>query len=194
MPSINLIGGNHLVFAADGNTLSEAVEAALRNKSVLEEFRLRGTAGSIFHALYLTLSRWLINLMVRTSHAKYGGEKLLCAGKPAQTLPQQRAGKINPIEDVTINIEHGVDFVGDPGMVWEIDGKQLVAKIGRPSEMEGGKAVKVYLDAGSLAIAAKMGNGNVSEGIRTALSEAALLRRDLGGVFSQRVSQGIFRG
>ena len=27
MPSINLIGGNHLVFAADGNTLSEAVEA-----------------------------------------------------------------------------------------------------------------------------------------------------------------------
>ena len=51
MPSINLIGGNHLVFAADGTTLSEAVEAALRNKSVLEEFRLRGTAGSIFHGL-----------------------------------------------------------------------------------------------------------------------------------------------
>ena len=76
-------------------------------------------------------------------------EKIVVRWQAAQTLPQQRAGKINPIEDVTINIEHGVDFVGDPGMVWEIDGKQLVAKIGRPSEMEGGKAVKVYLDAGS---------------------------------------------
>lgn len=65
--------------------------------------------------------------------------------------------------------------------------------VGRPAEV-GGQRVQVYLDAGSLAIAAKMGNGNVSEGIRTALSEAALLRRDLGGVFSQRVSQGIFRG
>lgn len=177
MPSINLIGGNHLVFAADGNTLSEAVEAALRNKSVLEEFRLRGTAGSIFHGLSVSDAEQVVD--------KFNGQdqprqiwrrKIVVRWQAAQTLPQQRAGKINPIEDVTINIEHGVDFVGDPGMVWEIDGKQLVAKIGRPSEMEGGKAVKVYLDAGSLAIAAKMGNGNVSEGIRTALREAAMPR------------------
>ena len=44
--------------------------------------------------------------------------------------------------------------------------------IGRPSEMEGGKAVKVYLDAESIAIATKLGNGNVSEGIRKALKQA----------------------
>lgn len=43
---------------------------------------------------------------------------------------------------------------------------------GRPAEMEGGKRVNVYLDAESLAIAARMGNGNVSEGIRKALRAA----------------------
>ena len=44
--------------------------------------------------------------------------------------------------------------------------------VGRPSEMEGGKRVQVYLDADSLALAAKLGNGNVSEGIRKALKHA----------------------
>lgn len=46
------------------------------------------------------------------------------------------------------------------------------AKPGRPSEMEGGKAVKAYLDAESIAIATRLGNGNVSEGIRKALKQA----------------------
>jgi hypothetical protein len=46
------------------------------------------------------------------------------------------------------------------------------AKPGRPSEMSGGKAVKVYLDAESIAIATRLGNGNVSEGIRKALKQA----------------------
>lgn len=44
--------------------------------------------------------------------------------------------------------------------------------VGRPSEMEGGKRVNVYLDAESLDIADKLGNGNVSEGIRKALKVA----------------------
>lgn len=51
--------------------------------------------------------------------------------------------------------------------------KQPVAKIGRPPEMAGGKAVKVYLDAESVAIATRLGNGNVSEGIRLALKKSA---------------------
>lgn len=45
-------------------------------------------------------------------------------------------------------------------------------QVGRPSEMEGGKRVQVYLDAASLAIAVKLSNGNVSEGIRKALRAA----------------------
>jgi len=42
-------------------------------------------------------------------------------------------------------------------------------QIGRPPEMAGGKAVKVYLDADSIAAAQRLGSGNVSEGIRKAL-------------------------
>lgn len=42
-------------------------------------------------------------------------------------------------------------------------------KIGRPAEMAGGKPVKVYLDTESIATAQRLGNGNVSEGIRKAL-------------------------
>jgi hypothetical protein len=46
--------------------------------------------------------------------------------------------------------------------------------VGRPADV-GGKRVQVYLDAKSLAIAAKLGNGNgnVSDGIRQALKQAA---------------------
>jgi hypothetical protein len=40
---------------------------------------------------------------------------------------------------------------------------------GRPSKMEGGKRVNVYLDAASLRRAEALGKGNVSEGIRIAL-------------------------
>ena len=42
--------------------------------------------------------------------------------------------------------------------------------VGRPPEMEEGKRVNVYLDGQSLARAARLGDGNVSEGIRRALS------------------------
>jgi hypothetical protein len=45
-------------------------------------------------------------------------------------------------------------------------------KPGRPSEMTGGKKVNTYLDAESVAIATRLGNGNVSEGIRKALKQA----------------------
>ena len=46
-------------------------------------------------------------------------------------------------------------------------------QIGRPSEMAGGKKVNTYLDAESIAIATRLGNGNVSEGIRNALKQSA---------------------
>lgn len=46
-------------------------------------------------------------------------------------------------------------------------------QVGRPTEMEGGRRVNVYLDADSLEAAARLGRGNVSEGIRIALSRAS---------------------
>ena len=42
-------------------------------------------------------------------------------------------------------------------------------QIGRPEELSGGRKVNTYLDAESVAIAIRIGNGNVSEGIRKAL-------------------------
>lgn len=46
----------------------------------------------------------------------------------------------------------------------------VAAQGGRPAELKDGKRVNVYLDAGSLKLAAELGGGNVSEGIRIALS------------------------
>ncbi|SMP72763.1 hypothetical protein [Noviherbaspirillum suwonense] len=42
--------------------------------------------------------------------------------------------------------------------------------VGRPTELEGGGRRNVYLDAVSIARAKKLGKGNISEGIRIALS------------------------
>ena len=47
-------------------------------------------------------------------------------------------------------------------------------QVGRPSEMESGRNVNTYLDADSIAIATRLGNGNVSEGIRQALKKTLI--------------------
>lgn len=44
--------------------------------------------------------------------------------------------------------------------------------VGRPSDVDG-KRVQVYLDVESLKTAARLGNGNVSEGIRKALKQVS---------------------
>lgn len=62
------------------------------------------------------------------------------------------------------------------GVLRKLDGRKVAAALGtagRPSEMSGGKKVNTYLDAESIAIATRLGNGNVSEGIRKALKQAA---------------------
>lgn len=56
-----------------------------------------------------------------------------------------------------------------------LDGRKIAAALGnagRPSEMVGGKKVNTYLDTYSITIATRLGNGNVSEGIRKALKQA----------------------
>lgn len=54
-----------------------------------------------------------------------------------------------------------------------IDLLPIYVEAGRPAELEGGRKVNTYLDANSIAIASRLGNGNVSEGIRIALARAA---------------------
>lgn len=44
--------------------------------------------------------------------------------------------------------------------------------VGRPTEIKGGRRVQVYLDESSVKRAMHLGGGNVSEGIRLALSQA----------------------
>ena len=46
------------------------------------------------------------------------------------------------------------------------------ARRGRPKELSDGRSVNAYLDADSIEIASKLGSGNVSDGIRTALKRA----------------------
>lgn len=46
-------------------------------------------------------------------------------------------------------------------------------QVGRPNEMEGGKRVQVYLDAKTIEEARKLGDGNLSNGIRRALEQVA---------------------
>lgn len=46
---------------------------------------------------------------------------------------------------------------------------------GRPTELEKGREANTYLDAESIAIATRLGNGNVSEGIRKALKQAGAM-------------------
>lgn len=61
------------------------------------------------------------------------------------------------------------------GAVRTLDGRKVAAAlgtVGRPTELSGGKKVNTYLDAESIAIATRLGNGNVSEGIRKALKQA----------------------
>lgn len=56
------------------------------------------------------------------------------------------------------------------GRVEEIAWPKGDGQVGRPAELEGGGRHNVYLDAVSIARARKLGRGNVSEGIRIALS------------------------
>jgi hypothetical protein len=60
-------------------------------------------------------------------------------------------------------------------LFWGSKGAQFkphwYSPLGRPVEMTGGKRVNLYLDAPSLARAAELGGGNVSEGVRIALAK-----------------------
>jgi hypothetical protein len=56
------------------------------------------------------------------------------------------------------------------GKVQEIAWPEGQGQVGRPTELEGGARHNVYLDTASIARARKLGKGNISEGLRLALS------------------------
>lgn len=92
----------------------------------------------------------------------------------------------NPADGVGMDILaalHGTGWEIPAGVYTDGDDQRTIASlakwirrnavsentVGRPAELTGGKRVNVYLDAASLARAAELGCGNVSEGIRAAL-------------------------
>lgn len=75
-----------------------------------------------------------------------------------------------------VKLPSGLYVQVNAGTMRNLDGRKVAAALGtagRPSEMSGGKKVNTYLDAESVAIATRLGNGNVSEGIRKALKHFA---------------------
>ena len=78
---------------------------------------------------------------------------------------------------LAILIERGLEESSAVDIVnnnWSGDGDTVESlsklAVGRPALMAGGKRVNVYLDAASMSRAAELGGGNVSEGIRRALT------------------------
>jgi hypothetical protein len=56
------------------------------------------------------------------------------------------------------------------GALDQIPWPAATGQVGRPAELDGGGRRNVYLDAASVVRAVKLGKGNLSEGIRIALS------------------------
>ena len=70
---------------------------------------------------------------------------------------------------------HRFNAMQDTKNNWQERGNEIAwpeghGQVGRPTELEGGGRRNVYLDAVSIARARKLGKGNISEGIRIALS------------------------
>lgn len=95
---------------------------------------------------------------------------------PANSTPLGTVTRDESDTGALVRIEAtGVYVQVNAGVIRSLDGRKVAAALGtagRPSEMSGGKRVNAYLDAESLAIAARLGDGNVSEGIRKALKQS----------------------
>lgn len=71
------------------------------------------------------------------------------------------------------NLAIGNYAQANAGVIRTLDQRKVRAAIDPAAKkLEGGKRINVYLDEASLAKAAELGNGNVSEGIRIALAKA----------------------
>lgn len=175
MPTINIhIPSSSYSLSADGVTLADAIENALKDEAIIEACGLGGISGYHWHGLSVTAAEQVIDkfngvetprqIWKRTINAKW---------QAMQTLPQERSGEQNPIKDVTIKIEHGPDFADEPAVTWVVKGGKLVARPGRPTEITGGRDVKVYLDHDTIERAKAVGAGSISAGLRE------LVRRDI---------------
>lgn len=74
-----------------------------------------------------------------------------------------------------IRLSDGTYSMGVGELLYSIDGRKVAAALGhsgRPVEIQSGRRVNIYLDADSVRAAKKIGDGNLSLGIRLALRRA----------------------
>ncbi len=102
-----------------------------------------------------------------------GNWRLYTNSLPANATPLGTVTRDEIDTGALVRIEATGAYVQiNAGSMRTLDGRKVAAALGmsgRPKEMTGGKKVNTYLDAESIAIASRLGNGNVSEGIRVAL-------------------------
>jgi hypothetical protein len=93
---------------------------------------------------------------------------------PANSTPIGTVTRDQSDTGALVRIEAtGVYVQVNAGAARPLDGRKVAAALGtagRPAEMAGGKRSNIYLDATSREIAERIGNGNISEGIRLALA------------------------
>lgn len=76
-----------------------------------------------------------------------------------------------------VRIANGGYVQINDGVMIALDGRKVASALGlksnggRKETMDGGKRITIYLSEGDIALAKSLGNGNVSEGIRTALKK-----------------------
>lgn len=95
---------------------------------------------------------------------------------PANSTPLGTVTRDESDAGALVRIEAtGVYVQVNAGTIRSLDGRKVAAALGttgRPAEMAGGKRTNIYLDEDGRSVAEKLGNGNVSEGIRIALAQA----------------------
>ena len=105
-----------------------------------------------------------------------GNWRLYTNTLPANSTPLGTVTRDESDAGALVRIEAtGVYVQVNAGAIRSLDGRKVAAALGtagRPAEMTGGKRTNIYLDGDGRSVAEKLGNGNVSEGIRIALAQA----------------------
>lgn len=105
-----------------------------------------------------------------------GNWRLYCNTLPAGAVPLGTVTRDGTDTGALVRYEAtGLYAQINAGAVRSLDGRKVAAALGttgRPTEIEDGRRVSVYLDPASIAAAEALGGGSISAGIRRALKGA----------------------
>lgn len=114
-----------------GASAAEVAEAVLSNNRMRELLGLNALAGYRLHSVVLhpAVPDDACKNMLPAVRDKAGLQRrLVIQWQAMQTLPQERRGEVNPIQEKVITLRHGVDDDAEAHWVWGLDGGKLVAK------------------------------------------------------------------